>query len=565
MRQLNHLNQFTRLWQHSNGAPQHTSVAEMATLCFCSERHLRTLLRQWQHAQWLTWQAQAGRGKRGELHFLQTPQHLRSALLQQQLDRGQSQHALQLAQLAPEQLGQLLQPFMGGQWQHDAPTLRIPYYRPLESLNPLHASGRAEQHLCCHLYAGLTRFAGNDVVGDLAHHWVCHNNQREWLFYLRPQLRWHNGETISAAQLQLQLQQILASEAGAKLLASVRQVSLAHALCLRFELHCPDYWLAHRLATVLCLLPHPGDASLGAGPYRLSHFTPTLVRIESHSGYHLRLPLMQTIEYWITPQLFDSQLGTSCRHPVQIAIGAHEELDLLRPVSNGISLGFCYLAINQQRRLTPRQAARVMRLLHEAQIIAQLPVEEGLITPSSEMLPGWPIPEWSADDVDLPATLSLHYHLPVELDAMAHALQALLAKHHCQLKLYFHQAKSWADYAALTEADLVMGDRRIGDAPEFTLESWLRLDPLWPAILSQERYQALLATLEQIQAQPQESVRLAALQHPFHQLMNDALVTPLFNYRYQISAPPGVQGIHLNAWGWFDFTRAWVPPPVAIE
>lgn len=43
---------------------------------------------------------------------------------------------LELAQLAPGELRTLLQPFMGGQWQNDTPTLRIPYYRPLEPLQP---------------------------------------------------------------------------------------------------------------------------------------------------------------------------------------------------------------------------------------------------------------------------------------------------------------------------------------------------------------------------------------------------------------------------------------------
>jgi len=38
---------------------------------------------------------------------------------------------------------------------------------------------------------------------------------------------------------------------------------------------------------------------------------------------------------------------------------------------------------------------------------------------------------------------------------------------------------------------------------------------------------------------------------------------PLFNYRYQVFAPPGVEGIQLNSMGWFDFTRAWIPPPAA--
>lgn len=57
------------------------------------------------------------------------------------------------------------------------------------------------------------------------------------------------------------------------------------------------------------------------------------------------------MEYWITPQLFDRDLGTSCRHPVQITIGDREELHNLRQVSNRISLGFCYLTL----RHSPRQ------------------------------------------------------------------------------------------------------------------------------------------------------------------------------------------------------------------
>jgi MarR-like DNA-binding transcriptional regulator SgrR of sgrS sRNA len=48
------------------------------------------------------------------------------------------------------------------------------------------------------------------------------------------------------------------------------------------------------------------------------------------------------VEYWITPQLFEQNLGTSCRHPVQITIGDPDKLANLRQVSNSISLGFCY-------------------------------------------------------------------------------------------------------------------------------------------------------------------------------------------------------------------------------
>ncbi len=64
------------------------------------------------------------------------------------------------------------------------------------------------------------------------------------------------------------------------------------------------------------------------------------MRLESHNHYHLSHPLLKAIEFWITPQLFARDLGTSCRHPVQIAIGKPEELATLSQVSSGISWAF---------------------------------------------------------------------------------------------------------------------------------------------------------------------------------------------------------------------------------
>ena len=68
------------------------------------------------------------------------------------------------------------------------------------------------------------------------------------------------------------------------------------------------------------------------------------------------------------------------------------------------------------------------------------------------------------------------------------------------------------------------------------------------------------SALDEAQALPDDAQRIAALKRIFTRLMSDAILTPLFNYQYQVSAPPGVNGIRLNARGWFDFSAAWLPP-----
>ena len=186
-------------------------MGELAARCFCSDRHMRTLLRQAQETGWLDWQARSGRGKRGTLTFLVSPVMLRNQMMEQALNKGQQHDALELAQLAPVELRALLHPFLGGQWQNNTPTLRIPYYRPLEPLHPGFLPGRAEQHLAGHIFSGLTRFSQDSTQphGDLAHHWEVSDDGLCWRFYIRSTLHWHNGDAVTTGQLQTRLEMLL--------------------------------------------------------------------------------------------------------------------------------------------------------------------------------------------------------------------------------------------------------------------------------------------------------------------------------------------------------------------
>jgi MarR-like DNA-binding transcriptional regulator SgrR of sgrS sRNA len=72
-------------------------------------------------------------------------------MMEQALNNGQQQNALELAQLATEELKALLSPFLGGQWQNNTPTLRIPTIARWSSA-PGFLPGRAEQHLAGQIF-----------------------------------------------------------------------------------------------------------------------------------------------------------------------------------------------------------------------------------------------------------------------------------------------------------------------------------------------------------------------------------------------------------------------------
>ncbi|HEE2955177.1 TPA: SgrR family transcriptional regulator, partial [Serratia marcescens] len=249
---------------------------------------------------------------------------------------------------------------------------------------------------------------------------------------------------------------------------------------------------------------------------------------------------------------------------VRITIGQQDDLAQARPVQRSMSLGWCYLALNLRHGvLSEAQGQKLLMLIQQSGLLSHLPIPNSVITPSHEMLPGWRIPRQQVEeDVALPARLTLLYRPPVELETVTAALQRLLAQHGCELEVRYYAGKRWQSEEQIAQADLLLADNLIGEAPEATLESWLRQDTLWRGILTESRWQQQQDTLRQIQQLQAQQPRFAQLQAYYQRLMAAAIITPLFHYQYQISAPPRMHGVTLTAHGWFDFCQAWLPPPV---
>lgn len=88
MRQLQKIRQYQRLSQHYGAEPTLTTIAEVAEVALCSERHARTLLRQLAQSGWLLWDAQPGRGHRATLHGKASTSELSAPLMHACLEKG---------------------------------------------------------------------------------------------------------------------------------------------------------------------------------------------------------------------------------------------------------------------------------------------------------------------------------------------------------------------------------------------------------------------------------------------------------------------------------------------
>ena len=156
--------QFIRLWQCCDGQTRDTTLSELAELLSCSRRHMRTLLNTMQQQGWLSWEAEAGRGKRSRLTFLYTGLALQQQRAEDLLEQDRIE---QLVQLVGDKAAvrQMLVSHLGRSFRQGRHILRVLYYRPMKNLLPGSALRRSETHMARQIFSGLTRI--NEENGEL--------------------------------------------------------------------------------------------------------------------------------------------------------------------------------------------------------------------------------------------------------------------------------------------------------------------------------------------------------------------------------------------------------------
>lgn len=484
MRIVHRLKQYEKLYAHLLGQPCYINADTLATVFSCSERHVRTLINHFRERGWVSWEPSPGRGNKSCLQCLLEPAEIKKDLISEMLDAGMSLAALRLAFPEEGQLNALLASHAGGRWLASKPVLRIPFYRALSTLQPLKIRGRTEEHFCRNIHAGLTRFETGNAFPrpDMAHHWIHARQGRQWDFMLHTGLYWHDGSAVTTEQILTQLQKLREHPVSAFHFRNVTSITAPHALCIRFMLTGADFWLPYRLATLQCLLTHPENADMGAGPFRMDFFNQRFIRLEKHRFYHLRHPYIEQIECWADP-LGRSPAAETGGLVSHVLVGKPRQQLPAKPVEKQNSAGFCYMAVNLKRKwLTREQAQWLKGYVHRSGIIARLPVEDDLITETSALLHDWPDFMNPVREAALPARLTLLYRKQPELVLMAERLAEELRS--CGCELLIREAGPGTVQGQLENADILLGDCLIGDAAEATLEMWLHRDPFWQAFLT---------------------------------------------------------------------------------
>ncbi|MDR9889336.1 HTH-type transcriptional regulator SgrR [Pseudenterobacter timonensis] len=541
--------QFIRLWQCCEGQSRETTLSALAELLSCSRRHMRTLLNAMQQQGWLSWEAEAGRGKRSRLTFLYTG----LALQQQRAEDLLEQDSIdQLVQLVGDKAAvrQMLISRLGRSFRQGRHILRVLYYRPMKNLLPGSALRRSETHIARQIFSGLTRIneENGELEADIAHHWQ-QLSPLHWRFFLRPGIHFHHGRELEMADA-------IATLERARTLPLYSHIARIHsptAWTLDIELHEPDQWLPWLMGSLPSMvlpqewssLPDFSSQPVGTGPYAVVRNTRNQLKIRAFDDYFGYRALIDEVNVWVLPDISEE---LSCGLTLEGPAGDETA------VESRLEEGCYYLLFDARSRrgASPEVRQWISHVLSPSNLIYQAEeLYQAYWFPAYGLLPRWhhARPRRVEKPAGLESITLTFYRDHVEHRVIARLMSTLLAAEQVRLEIEEVDYDEW--HRGERVSDIWLNSANFTLPLDFSLFSHLYEVPLIQHCIPRD-WQADATRWRA------GEMNLAAW---CQQLLAEQAMVPLIHHWLMIQGQRSMRGLRMNTLGWFDFKSAWFAPP----
>ncbi|GAL18150.1 SgrR sugar-phosphate stress transcriptional activator of SgrS small RNA [Vibrio maritimus] len=557
--------QFEILFEHFSGQDADTQLDDVTGILFCTRRNARIVLNKLEEEGWIEWHPAAGRGKLSKLIFKQNRNDVSETLARRYLEEGRIGHALNVLDKDANRLSSVIQSYLGVSQSDGKQVIRLPYYRPLSMLNPAKPMRRSEIHIARQVFSGLTKFDENDELQpDLAHHWQ-QVRDTQWRFYIRPGVRFHNGEL-------LKLEHVVSSIESLKtknLFRHLERVDTPSPWVIDVYFAQPDHrapqLFAENAAKVLPPESMRGEDfdryPIGTGPYSVTTNNDKRLILTAFDGYFGYRPLLDTVEVWVVDEVHSSLVFPSLADPIA---GARSD------IQDGIDLdpGCTYLLLNRvsgiaQHDAWARYLSRRLNSLDIFRMLKETTIKELGIVPAHGIKPGWYHQPLSSDEsaenkaeheLDREIRIAYYSEHPT-FPEISQAIDTLLKQDGIRAKFIRYGVES----PSHEEVDIWIRPMGIASNREDALAGWL-LD--YSDIEKMARGDDFSDWSDLVTAwRSQAHVKFPA-QEIGKQLVQGYQVIPLFHCWLGISKDHcgSLQNAKCNALGWFDFSKVWVKP-----
>lgn len=541
--------QFIRLWQSCEGQAQETTLDLLADKLCCSRRHMRNLLNMMVKCGWISWQAQAGRGKRSRLVFLYTG----LALQQQRAENLLEQDRIdQLVQLVGDKatLRQMLITHLGRSFRQGRHILRVLYYRPMRNLLPGSALRRSENHIVRQIFSALTQVneENGELQADIAHHWQP-ISATHWRFFIRPGIHFHHGRELEMADIIASLQR----SSHLPLYSHIARISSPTPWTLDIHLTQPDCWLPWLLGQVAAvILPREwqqianfASMPVGTGPYAVVRNNQNQLQIQAFDDYFGYRALIDEVNVWVLPEISDEPNGG-----LTLQGATHSE----KAVESRLEEGCYYLLFDGRSPLGCDPAVRqwLSYRLQPANLLyyASEHYRDNWF-PAYGLLPRWhhAHSQPCAKPAGVTSITLTYYQEHIEHRAIAKIMAELLAEQQVALEIHEITYAQWHQGEVIS--DVWLNSVNFTLPVDFSLFASLYEVPLVRHCLARD-WQQDASRWRAGQLDPA---------HWSQQLLASQAIVPLIHHWLMIQGQRSMRGVRMNTLGWFDFKSAWFAPP----
>ncbi|EOD8959766.1 HTH-type transcriptional regulator SgrR [Providencia stuartii] len=543
--------QFIRLWQHFQGQDSETTLQHIADTLFCSRRHVRTLLNSMQSHGWLSWQAEAGRGKRSTLLF-----HVNGLELQQaQAERLLKEESIEkLVALVgdKETIRQMVLSELERSYRQGKNLLRIIYYRDFPNLLPGTPMRRSEIHLMSQIFNGLTHIneEKGEIENGIAHHWQAISDT-EWRFYLRPSIYFHHGREMLVDDI---ISSLMRLRHCWPLFSHIQSVTSPLPNVIDIQLSEVDKQLPLLLGSPhAAIIPKEWESidnfdkmPIGTGPFFVEKNLPQKLTITAFDRYFGYRALLDEVTIWVVPELSEQMVCTTLKMDSD-----NKPNDSLE---SRMEEGCYFLLMDQRSELSRRSDIRkwLCSFLTPINLLAHCESfyqrhwapAYGLLLHwhHSRMLTQLPKP---ADLTELTVTF---YHQHHEFYSISQIMKRVLKTQGVDLKINIVDYPEW--FNGTVESDIWLATANFFKPLEFSIFATLYEMPLLRKCLGSTLSEALSKWRRQE----------LHVESWCESLIDTQIFHPIFHHWLELQGQKTMRGARMNTFGWFDFKSAWFQP-----
>jgi SgrR family transcriptional regulator len=566
------------------------TLEEVSSLLICSKRNANFALKRLIEKNWIAWIPGRGRGNSSAIVFHLSIQEMYVEVAKEKFQKDDIRGSLQMIEdhvtdvsLKGNYFQWLYHSFgMNPANIHNGhlDTLKVPVLKQIGSLDPILTTCGIEAHLVKHLFDTLVDYnpISNQLEQGLAHHWEAKNNHKEWIFYLRKGVLFHDGNECTSKDVERTIHRVNGKESIYRWITrDILKMETPNKWTIRIFLSKPNPYFLHFIAS------HPLSiisentirqgfkSPIGTGPFKVISNDESSLILDSNRFYFCGRPFLDRVELWKT--VVDSTALVGARPDsfqlkkllVQKGKRNNGEWDTVAKLENGCKLITFNLNLEgpQQNKLFRKAIDTV---INRSMLVQQFTLES--YSPAYSLLPNQKDfqVETQEEYVSLARkylkesgysgeTINLYCSVYHENDAML--LQTLCRNIGIQIEVKKILKELDSPYPHMENPHLVLYECLFDHDLTFSvLETYMTEDSYIRRHLSDK---LLLAVEDKINRSIYEGIgELRDVLDSIEQELRDNYVyICLYRRNRTIQYSPELRGIQIDSLGWVNFKKIW--------